>query len=71
MAKMKVQVSTYVTPQFRDEIKTLASKAQLPVSVYISLAIQTLITIQETGEIPKLTLERLFREYGGFEDERK
>lgn len=70
MAKIKVQVSTYVTPQFHEEIKALASKAQLPVSVYINLAIQTLITIQETGEIPKLTLARLFREYGGFYEEK-
>ena len=62
IAKKKA-ISTYVTPQFRDEIQQLADKAQMPMSVYINLAIQTLITIQETGKIPQLTLHRLFREY--------
>lgn len=59
----KVQVNFYVTPQFKKEIQEMAEAVDLSTSMYINLAVQTLITIHETGQIPQLTLSRLFREF--------
>lgn len=63
MKVKKTHLNVYVTPEFAQEIKKNAELNHISVSMYINLAIQTLATIQETGEIPKLTLNRMFREY--------
>jgi len=63
MKEKKTHLNVYVTPEFAREIKKNAELNHVSVSMYINLAIQTLATIHESGEIPKLTLNRMFREY--------
>lgn len=63
MKQKKVQLNVYVTPEFAKEIRENAERNHVSLSMYINVAIQTLETIHATGEIPKLTLDRMFREY--------
>lgn len=68
MKRNKIPLTTYVTPQFAKQINEAARKSNLSTSMFIQQAIQTLITVQEIGQLPRKTMDTFFNEWDEFAD---